>query len=48
MCMRLLQLTHETLCEIIGRLDLSAPHRLDMWKLRNIIERFLISEGRLP
>lgn len=46
-CLRVLELTYDLLNELIGRLDLAAAHRLDLWRLRAIVERQLIAEGVL-
>lgn len=46
-CLRLLELVYDHLNELIGRLDLPAPDRIGLYKLRAIVERQLIAEGVL-
>lgn len=46
-CIRVLQLVYDLLCEVIGRLDIPGADRMDLWRLRLLAERHLISEGIL-
>lgn len=44
-CVRVLEFTYDHLNELLGRLDIPGPVRIDIYKLRGVIERQLLAEG---
>ena len=44
-CVRVLELAYDHLNEILGRLDVPGPVRIDVYKLRGVVERQLLIEG---